>query len=240
MQIIFAILTFLSTLIGGLIGLKYKDKLHLILGFTAGVLLSVVAFDVFPEIIILVEELKVDPLQPMIALVIGFMAFQILEKTLLIHYTQEEKYREHKHPSVGIASGLALAGHSFLDGVGVGLGFQVSSSVGIFIAIAVVSHNFSDGLNTVTLALVNKNTRKRAFYLLLLVALAPVLGIISANFFVLPQKILLYYLGFFAGFLLYIGVADILPEAHSQKSSLATIFMTLLGILFIFFITRLV
>ena len=28
---------------------------------------------------------------------------------------------------------------------------------------------------------------------------------------------LMLYLGFFAGFLLYIGASDILPEAHSQK-----------------------
>lgn len=240
MIILFAILTFFSTLLGGLVGLKYKDKIHLILGFTAGVLLSVVAFDVFPEIIRLVEDLKVDPIQPMIALVIGFMIFHILEKTLLIHHSQEENYSEHKHPTVGILSGLALAGHSFLDGVGIGLGFQVSASIGTFVALAVIAHDFSDGLNTVTLALVNKNTAKKAFGLLLVDAAAPVLGILSTNFFVLSEKILLLYLGFFAGFLLYIGVADILPEAHSQKSSLKTILMTILGIIFIFLITNLV
>ena len=154
--------------------------------------------------------------------------------------TLEENYSEHKHPSVGVFSALALAGHSFLDGVGIGLGFQISPSIGLFVAIAVIAHDFSDGLNTVTLALINKNTAKKAFALLLVDAMAPVLGILSTKFFTLSDKFLLLYLGFFAGFLLYIGVADILPEAHSQKSSLKTIFMTILGIVFIFIITKLV
>jgi zinc transporter ZupT len=240
MSIIFALLTFISTLCGGLVGLKYKDRIHLILGFTAGVLLAVVAFDVFPEIIRLVNDLQINPVTPMIALVVGFMMFHILEKTLLIHHQQEENYHEHKHPAVGVASGLALSLHSFFDGVGIGLGFQISPTVGLFVAIAVISHDFSDGLNTVTLALINKNTRKKAISLLFLDAIAPVVGIFSTKFFTLPSDLLLLYLGFFAGFLLYIGVADILPEAHSKQSSLTTILTTILGIVFIFVITQVI
>ncbi|MCX6784916.1 MAG: hypothetical protein NTV81_03200 [Candidatus Komeilibacteria bacterium] len=48
--IIFGIATFVSTLIGGWLAVKFKDRLHLIMGFTAGVLLGVVAFDILPEI----------------------------------------------------------------------------------------------------------------------------------------------------------------------------------------------
>lgn len=234
-----AILTFIFTFLGGLIGLKYKDKLHLILGFTAGVLLAVVAFDIFPEIVALIEETGVEPIVPMSALVIGFLLFHVLEKVLLIHHAQEGVYGKHKHPTVGMASALALAGHSFLDGVGVGLAFQVSTSMGLLVALAVIAHNFSDGLNTVSLVLIHKNTSKRAMYFLLLDALAPVLGALSTKFFSLPVDWLLIYLGFFAGFFLYIGASDILPEAHSEKSSYKTILMTILGIGLIFLITRL-
>jgi zinc transporter ZupT len=176
----------------------------------------------------------------MIALVVGFMMFHILEKVLIMHYAQEDQYHEHKHPVVGIASGLAIAFHAFIDGVGIGLGFKISSTVGIFIALAVIAHDFSDGLNTVTLALVNKNTRSKAIRLLLLVAVAPILGIFSTNFFTLSPYFLLLYLGYFSGFLLYIGASDILPEAHSAHSSISTIAMTTLGILFIFFVTQVV
>lgn len=236
--IIFTILTFVSTFLGGLAGFRYKDKLHLILGFTAGVLLAVVSFEILPEIIILTNELGIPPINPMIALVVGFLLFHIFEKALLIHQGQEEFYSEHKHPSVGVASALALSGHSFMDGVGIGLGFQISPGVGLIVALAVIAHDFSDGLNTVSLALINKNTNKKAFGLLLIDAIAPVLGVLSTLFFSVPKNILVLYLGFFAGFLLYIGASDILPEAHSQRSSLATILMTIIGVVFIFIVSR--
>lgn len=238
MLIIFAVLTFISTFLGGLTGIRYKDKLHLILGFTAGVLLAVVAFDILPEIINLIGETNTDPSVPMIALVLGFLIFHILEKLLLIHHAQEEEYGDHKHPTVGVLSALALSGHSFLDGVGIGLGFQVSSEMGILIAIAVISHDFSDGLNTVTLALVHKNTVKKALSLLWIDALAPVLGALSTFLFTLPDRLLLIYLGFFAGFLLYIGASEILPEAHSKHPSIGTILMTISGVIFIFLVTK--
>lgn len=235
----FACLTFFSTLLGGLVGIKYKDKLHLILGFTAGVLLGVIAFDIFPEIIDLVQETQISSLVPMGGLVLGFLVFHILEKTLLIHHAQEEAYGKHKHPTVGVVSALALIGHSFLDGVGIGVGFQISSALGLLIAIAVIAHDFSDGLNTVSLVLLHKNTSKKAFIFLLFDAVAPVLGVLSTFLFTVSQQSLLLYLGFFAGFLLYIGASEILPEAHNEHSSYKTIGMTLFGVLFIFLITRL-
>lgn len=239
MVIVLSILTFVATMLGGLFGLKYKDKLHLILGFTAGVLLGVVVFDIFPEIINLVGQLKTPPVYPMIALILGFLVFHILEKVLLIHHSQEDSYGQHKHPTVGILSALALAGHSFLDGVGIGLAFQVSQSVGLVVALAVIAHDFSDGLNTVSLVLVHKNKDGRALKFLWLDALAPILGALSTKLFTLPEQSLLLYLGFFAGFLLYIGASDILPEAHRQKSSYATILLTVFGLALIFLITRL-
>lgn len=238
--IVFPVLTFFIILLGGLVGLKYRDKLHIILGYTAGVLLAVVAFEILPEIIKLVGELHIDPIIPMVALVLGFLIFHILEKILLIHHAQEKEYGDHKHPTVGMLSALALSGHSFLDGVGIGLGFQISPEIGILVTIAVISHGFSDGLNTVTLAIVNKNTSKKAFLLLLLNAIAPVLGFIISGFFSIPSNLLVIYLGFFAGFLLYIGASEILPEAHSQHSSIGTILMTILGVISIFLITRIV
>ncbi len=202
--------------------------------------MGVVAFDIFPEIIQLVNETQSDPTLPMIALVAGFLVFHVLEKLLLIHHTHEGQYTPHKHPSVGKFSALALSAHSFFDGVGIGLGFQVSTSIGILVTIAVIAHDFSDGLNTVSLLIMNKNTDKTALGFLLLDALAPILGAASTLFIRIPKSMLVLYLGFFAGFLLYIGAADILPEAHSKNSSLKTIMLTLVGVLFIYIVTRIV
>ena len=226
--------------LGGIFCIKYKSKLHLIMGFAAGVLMAVVAFDIFPEIIEQIKNNNFNPISPMIALIVGFLLFHIFEKVIVIHHAHEEDYADHKHPQVGVFSALALAGHSFMDGLGIGLGFQVNTTTGILIAIAVIAHDFTDGMNTVALMLKNKNSVKKAKWFLLLDALAPVLGALSTLFFVLPPQFLVLYLGFFAGFLLYIGASDILPEAHSKRSSYKTIALTVLGVIFIFIVTRLV
>lgn len=230
--------TFVSTMLGGLVGLKNRDNLHRFLGFTAGVLLGVVAFEILPEIFKLLNEQNRSPVGAMIALVGGFLLFHIIEKSILIHHTQEEEYEVHHHPHVGIASALALSAHSFLDGVGIGLGFQAGTGIGITVAIAVIAHDFSDGLNTVNLMLVNKSRDRRALMFLLLDAIAPVLGVLSTFLFTLSDTTLILYLGFFAGFLLYIGASEILPEAHSKHSSYATIGLTVVGVSAMFVISR--
>jgi len=49
----------------------------------------------------------------------------------LIHHVHETDYPAHHHPQVGVLSAFALAGHSFMDGVAIGLAFQVSQAVGL-------------------------------------------------------------------------------------------------------------
>lgn len=235
---IFAFLTLVSTFLGGFFAIKFKDKLHLVMGFCAGVLVGVVAFDILPEIIQQIKENNFNSMWPMVALVAGFLIFHIMEKLIVIHHCHECDYAEHKHPHVGILSAIALAGHSFLDGVGIGLGFQVNITIGILVSIAVISHDFTDGMNTVTLMLTNKNSTKQAKNFLILDAVTPTLGALSTLFFTIPNRFLVLYLGFFAGFLLYIGASDILPEAHSKHSSYKTIALTVMGAIFIFIVSR--
>jgi ZIP family zinc transporter len=238
--ILLSILTFVSTYFGGLLALRFKNNLHSIMGFTAGVLLGVVGFEIFPEIIELIRENDFSVTGAMVALVAGFLVFHILEKSVLLHHGHEDMYSTHTHPHVGTISALALIGHSLMDGIGIGLAFQINPGVGIAVAIAVISHDFTDGMNTITLMLHNKNTTAKSKLFLLFDALAPIIGALSTLFFTVSNHFLLIYLGFFAGFLLYIGATDILPEAHSKNSSYKTIFLTILGAGLIFIISQLI
>ena len=240
--ILLSLATFLSTLVGGLFALRFRNRLHYILSFTAGVLLGVVSFDILPEIFQLAHEQGMDASGAMIALVVGFLLFHSLEKFVLVHHGHEADYAAHHHPQMGMLSAFALAGHSFMDGVAIGLAFQVSNAVGIVVAVAVIAHDFCDGLNTVSLMLVHRNTTRRSFAMLVLDALAPVLGAASTLVFRAPTSVLVIYLGFFAGSLLYIGAADVLPEAHSQSSPSTSVYLiglTCLGAAFIYAAVRL-
>ncbi|HEX3082579.1 MAG TPA: permease, partial [Candidatus Saccharimonadia bacterium] len=141
--------TFGSTLAGGLLGIRYHRLAHRILGFTAGVILGVIAFDILPETFGIISDHHLATTPVMIAFALGFLLFHISEKTLLIHHAHDaQHYGKNRHPQIGVLSALALSGHSFLDGVGIGLGFQVNTAVGIAVAIAVIGHDFADGLNT--------------------------------------------------------------------------------------------
>lgn len=235
----FSVISFISTFLGGIFSLKNKNNLHYIMSFTAGVLISVSFFDILPEIIEITEQNSLPIMYPIIMIVIGFLAIHILEKYAAIHASHEGEYASHRHPHVGVITAFGLMFHSFLDGVGIGLGFHINPHIGFLVAIAVIAHDFSDGLNTVSLMLVNKNSSKKATTFLIGDALAPILGTLSTFIFTIPNSILVLYLGFFAGFLLYIGASDLLPEAHSKHSSFRMILLTIAGTLFIFLVTRL-
>ena len=242
MALALALGTFFSTSAGGMFALRHRDRLHLVLGFSAGVILGVVAFDVLPEIDSLSRETGIGFQTPMIALVAGFLAFHIIEKALLIHNAHEDEYgaHSHLHPSVGVASALALSGHSLTDGIAIGLGFQVDHAVGLAVAIAIIGHDFADGLNTVSLMLTHQNTRRRALKFLFLDAATPLVGVALTFLVHVPRAGLLIYLGIFAGFLLYVGASDVLPEAHAKHPSVRTLLMTVLGAVVMYVIIRVI
>ncbi len=226
-----ALLTVVSTALGGLFALRHRERLSRIFGFTAGVILGVVVFDILPEISDLSHKTGVPFTTPMIALAAGFLLFHGIEKLLLVHSVHEHKYAGHQHvASVGVASALALVGHSLTDGIAIGLALQVSTSVGVAVALAVIGHDFADGLNTVSLMLRHGNDARRAALMLLLDAVAPLIGAALTLLLHVPDKGLLIYLGAFAGFLLYICGSDILPEAHAEHPSLATYALTVVGV----------
>lgn len=241
MAFVLALGAFLSTSAGGLFAIRHRSRLHLVLGFSAGVIVGVVAFDLLPEIVRLSSATATDFLIPMVTLVAGFLAFHILEKTILIHTAHENEYAPHRHSrGVGIASALALAGHSLADGVAIGLAVQLDHGVGFAVAIAVIAHDFADGINTASLMLAHGNPVRKALAFLAIDAVAPLLGVALALFLHVSDRDLLLYLAVFAGFLLYIGASDILPEAHPNHSSIATILLTALGAVLIFTVSAII
>jgi ZIP family zinc transporter len=230
MLTLITIAVFLATLLGGLFALKFKDKLHLILGFSAGAVIGVAFFDLIPEALELGKNTySVGTLLSIAAL--GFFIYMILDRWITLHSHDDEHEHSHKRGIVGAGS---LSIHSLLDGVAIGLAFQVSPAVGIIVAIAVLVHDFSDGINTVSVILKNQGGKKQAFKWLLVDAIAPVIGIISTLFFTLSQGTLGIILALFSGFFLYIGASDLLPESHHSHPTLWTTFATIFGVVVLY------
>ncbi len=220
---------FLSTLAGGLLALKLRDKLHLILGFSAGAVIGVAFFDLLPDAVSFGAEYH-TPAVILCFTALGFLAYLVLDRMLLFHGDE---------PRGPFAAGV-LCVHSVFDGVAIGLAFQTSHQVGILVAMAVLTHDFSDGINTMSLMLKNGGRRSRALSWLLADALAPVLGIASTYFFTLPGEGFGTALALFAGFFLYIGASDLIPESYHAHPKLLTTVMTLAGAAALYLATALV
>ncbi len=210
---------FLSTLAGGLLALKLRDKLHLVLGFSAGAVIGVAFFDLLPEAIDLGARLQ-SASSLLTWTAAGFLLYLILDRVLLFHGDGAQR---------GPFVAAILCIHSLLDGIAVGVAFQTSRSVGVIVAIAVLTHDFSDGINTMNVMLRARGERRQALRWLFIDALAPVAGIASTSFFTLPDRAFGSALALFAGFFLYIGASDLIPESYHAHPKFLTTAMTLLG-----------
>jgi ZIP family zinc transporter len=220
MIILISIAAFIFTILGGLFALKFKDKLHLILGFSAGAVIGVAFFDLLPESI----ELAGGDEKIITVVAIGFVLYLILDRFII----------QHSHDNRGAIGAGSLAMHSFLDGVGIGLAFQVSNAVGLVVTTAVLVHDFSDGINTVNMILKNDGEKKKAIKWLVIDAIAPVIGIASTMLFTLSESSLGIVLALFTGFFLYIGASDLLPESHHNHPTIWTTILTIAGMVVIY------
>lgn len=229
-----SIATLVSTFLGGMFALRFKDKLHLILGFSAGAIIGVAFFDLLPEAIDLGSK-NYDIAYITSIMALGFIAYTILDRFIFFHSHDHSEHESEPHVSKrGILGAGSLSMHSFLDGAAIGLAFQVSTAVGAIVTTAVLVHDFSDGVNTVNMILKNSGTRAQAFKWLLVDAIAPVLGVTSTLFFSVPESTLGIILALFSGFFLYIGASDLLPESHHNHPTAWTTFATVLGIIVLY------
>ncbi len=234
---LFALATIVSTYAGGLFALKYKDHLHRVLGFASGVLLGAVFFELLPEAIDLTGA--GDLTRVTLPLVGGFLSFHILQRLFFLHSCPEEERGNLPHYHVSHLGAGTFSIHSFFDGLAIGLAFQVDQAVGLVVAFAVICHDFSDGLNTVTLLLRHHVHEKKARRWLLVNSLSPLMGILVAQMVHLPVSMLASMLSIFAGFFLYIGTADLLPETHHEHKQWQTVGATVLGAAFMYGVSRL-
>ena len=232
-SIVLAAVTVLATFAGGYLAIKGKDRLHLVLGLSGGLLLGLVAFDLLPEIF----EMNTDSFGGIqvvsLALVAGFLSLHFTEKIFGSHEATDSEYHQgHKHP-VNIAGGLGalgMAGHVFLDGVAIGIAFQVSPALGFTVFIALLAHAFSDGLNTASLLIKSGQWKKASISLLGVDAVMRISGATLGSLITLSEGAVGIYLAVFSGFVIYLATSHILPEAHSRHPSRLTMLATVVGV----------
>ena len=233
LAIILAAATAVATAAGGLLALRARDRLHLVLGLAAGLLLGLVAFDLLPEVFEMSKAEFLGAPAVSVALVAGFLLLHIYERTFGSHEPAESDYgHEHKH-SVNVAGGLgalAMGGHVFLDGLALGVAFSIDEKLGIAVFVALLVHAFSDGLNTVSLLIKSGKWTRKGIWLLGVDSIARISGAVIGSSLALSADFTALYLAAFSGILIYLATGHILPEAHARHATRWTLVSTIAGV----------
>ena len=232
MAITFAAITVLATTFGGYVALRSSDRFHLVLGLSAGLLLGLVGFDLLPEVFAMNKSLWWGVPAVSVAILVGFLALHIIEGVFGSHEPAESDYgHDHEHHNIaGAVGAVAMGGHVFLDGIGLGVAFQIDKKLGFAVFLAVLVHAFSDGLNTVSLMVKSGHWTSRSYTLLGVDAVARIGGATFGTYLALSDSLMSIYLALFSGFVIYLATSHILPEAHSRHSSRWTFGATVLGV----------
>ena len=194
-------------------------------------MIGVALFDLLPEALALGAH-TAAPVVVLGLVGVGFCGYMLLERGAGAAAESQRGRGGHLGPA-------SLTAHSLLDGLGIGLAFQVAPAVGVVVAAAVLAHDFADGVNTVTLSLSGGGGTGRARGWLAADAIAPLAGIGVTRLFSVGEGPLGLALALFAGFFLYIGAAALAPASHRALPGLWTSLATLAGMAFIWVVVRL-
>lgn len=104
--------------------------------------------------------------------------------------------------------------HSFAEGVGIGVAFGVEETLGLLIGLAIAVHNIPEGL-AISLILVPRGTSARtgAAWSVFSSLPQPLMAVPAFLFVEAFSEFLPVGLGFAAGAMIWLVVADLLPEA---------------------------
>ena len=225
----FGLAAMVATLAGGLLALRLRHRIGLILGVTAGIVIGVALFDLVPEAMDLAGD-RWSVRSLMIFMAMGLGGYMLLDRVLAGIPRAEQSWRGHLGPAM-------LCLHSLMDGLGIGLAFQIDTSAGWMIALAVLTHDVADGVNTVSLSLAARSEAAARRWLAVN-GVAPMLGVLLGLAIVIPAAMLAPMMGVFAGIFLYIGACELVPRSRALDPKLRTSLASILGILLMLGVTH--
>lgn len=225
---------FVSAMSGGWLAMRAVRYVGMIIAVGAGVRIGAAFVDLIPEATELLGSLDAA----MLWTSLGFLAFYTVDKMTDLHVGHETAaeldHADSAHQHIGILGAAGMAIHSFLDGIALAAGLAVGGSIGTIIAFVVLVHRFSDGIGVVSFLLAAGAPRSTTLRWVAVVGAAPVLGVLLGSLITVPDGALGAILGFFAGFFLYVGAAELLPEAHRRDRSRWIVIATLGGAISIY------
>jgi zinc transporter ZupT len=239
--ILSVIIAFAATLSAGIFAEKLKNKIGIVCAFSAGFFISLSLFELLPDILTLLPAAQITLDKLFLTAASGFVSlFAVNHKFSSLRMKNHAMAKNTFKPRIGLLSTLEFCSHAFLEGIAIGVSFQLQFGLGIFIALAVISHDFCDGISTLAIMLDSGNSLRSSIKLLLVDAAAPILGATSTLFFGIQNFILVYALSFLLGSFLYMGGGILLPDAYRMNRPITTIAFFITGFFVILILARII
>lgn len=190
-----------------------------IMGITAGVMLSIVAFDLLPHAFDIAGLIL-----GIIGVLLGAILISFFD-TIIENMDMTEGFIKE-----GLLLGIAIALHNFPEGLAVGSGFMVSQSLGINIALVIALHDFPEGL---AMAMPFSAGGIAPYKNVIYTVLAGIPTGIGTLVGVVTGGISPYFIGLnlavAGGAMLYVTCGDIIPEARNIYRGKISILGMILG-----------
>lgn len=206
--------------LGGLLGIIFfwtKKKtlnrwLQIMVALSAGVLLGVTFFDLFPEAVHMLPADEVFSL-----FLVFFVALFLVEKLINWHHCHKPDCDIH---SFGYMNLIGDAIHNFVDGMLIAAAFMVDPTLGVTTTIAVALHEIPHEISDFGVLLYAGFSKTKAlimnFAIALFAVLGGVFGVVAAS---LVPGIEPYMLVLAAASFFYIAASDLMPEMRKVTST---------------------
>lgn len=147
---------------------------------------------------------------------VGLVAFFLLESVLLYRHCHEPHCPVHSHGGTLILIGDAV--HNLLDGLVIASAFLTSAPVGAMAGLAVIAHEIPQEIGDFGVLLHSGFSRKRAFFFNLLSSASTLAGALGGYFALTRLRPLIpYVVCISAASFLYVALADLIPERRQRK-----------------------
>ena len=209
--------------------------------FASGMMISASVFSLAQEGISLKNRIPLAPYEVMLGLLLGAFFFWLTDK-MVDRYHLEEHSLAQGFSRRGILIFISMFVHSIPEGIAIGVGFATGNfHFGLIMAIAIGVHNIPEGI-AVSLPLKKDgaSTLRCAWASILTSVPQPLLAAPSALLASLVEPLLPLGLGFAGGAMIYLVVAELIPEAIEEGGKTLTAWGVMLGLVAMLLITNLI
>jgi zinc and cadmium transporter len=183
-----------------------------LVSYAVGALLGVALLALLPEALT-----TLSPRRVLATLLLGILAFFILEKLVLLRHCHTAECQVHSSTAPLVLIGDTF--HNFLDGAIICAAVLTSVPLGISTAIAVAAHEIPQEVGDVAILLAAGYSRKRALLLNLVTGASGIAGTLVAFGAVgVVPGIRPYVLAFSSASLIYIAMSDLIPDLHRGQA----------------------